>query len=136
MINLKKITCDSKSFEFINKADYLELEEKANSSFKAAEKLVLDLNDYENASVLLFRAIQLYANSLLVKNTGLKSKGKNCQFLELYNKKILSDDDMDEISFLASLRNDIYYMNRNGQNPDYENYVNKCKKLIKIIIEK
>ncbi len=76
MIDLRKNKCETKNYELWNKTDYLELELKGEQTYKSAILLIKNEKDFENAAVLLFRSIQLYSNSLLVKKTGFKSKGK------------------------------------------------------------
>lgn len=136
MINITKNKCDSKTFELIGKGNYIEYEIKGFKTIKSAKLIIEELKDYENASILLFRSIQLLGNALLIKNIGIRSKGKNCQFKELYEKNIISITETEDINFLIESRNNINYLNKNNDETQYELYIQKCNNFIEKIKEK
>ncbi len=136
VLDLRKIKCESNNFEKLSKANYLEYELNAKETIIAAETIEKNLKNYASASILYFRALQVYSNALLIKKLGIKSKGKNCQFYELYQEKILIDNEINKISNLASIRNDIYYLNVIYDEEKEKEYIILCKEVIEIIKSK
>lgn len=99
------------AFIFVDEIVYLIELEKANDCFETVE-LIIGIEDYSNAYILMIRALQLVGDAVLIKKFRLKSKSKNCQFQYLYEKKLISEDIIDKISKLSKRRNDIYYSNQ------------------------
>lgn len=136
MTDLTKIKCENKIFEKLNRIDYFEYEQNAELTFNSAKSIEKEINDFASAYILYYRGLQILSNALLIKKTTLKSKGKNCQFLELFKENIISLDEINKISQLVSARNDIYYMNKSNDETKYKEFIINIKEIIKLIKSK
>jgi len=140
--NIKNYNCES-AFKLINdRTAYFEESFKAQTCFKN-QKILEEVKGFEDAFIICLRGIQLLGNALLLKERNLKSKDKNCQFQYLFNEDIISEENLEDISLLAKIRNDIYYNNESSEYEineesykDFQNKLNMIKKILEEKIEK
>ena len=120
-----------KAFILVDKSDYYEELDLGEKSFESA-KLLTDSKKYSDAYIILYKAFQNIGNAILIKKFGIRSKSKNCQFQYLFEKGIISKEEISLISEFSKLRNNIYYNNADLMEFDEQEYTSKYDIIMKI----